>query len=63
MLHIDPGISAVHDPAAQPDQTIDDISLQSPTHQDLAVFGDLPRVTRSELLRDLDLLEHRSRKD
>jgi hypothetical protein len=60
VLHIKPGVSAVQDPVGQPDQTIEEISLQSPMHDDLAVFSDLPRVTRSELLRDLALLERRN---
>jgi len=59
VVHFSPGISAVRDPATEPDQTIEEVSLQSPTHGDLAVFGDLPRVTRSELLRDLARLERR----
>lgn len=63
VLHINPGVSAVADPAREPDQTIEDLFLQSPQHAGLGVFSDLPRVTRSELLRDLALLRPKRAND
>ncbi|MFL6094015.1 MAG: DUF4132 domain-containing protein [Blastococcus sp.] len=56
VLAFTPGLSAVHDAAGEPDQTLEWLNLESPQHGELAVFGDLPRVTRSELVRDLRLL-------
>ena len=59
VLTIEPGLSAVTDPAGEPDQTIESITFQSAVHDDLGVFTDLPAATRSELARDLGLLELR----
>ena len=56
VLAFGPGLSAVHDAAGEPDQLLEWLHLESPRHGDMAVFGDLPRVTRSELVRDLRLL-------
>jgi hypothetical protein len=33
---------------------VESLTLESPTHAGLAVFGDLPRVTPSELTLDLE---------
>ncbi|GAB2466988.1 hypothetical protein [Jatrophihabitans fulvus] len=55
-LCLDPGVSAVSDTAGEPAQRIDRVVLTSRRHDDLAVFGDPPRVTRSELLHDLSSL-------
>ncbi|MCW2783548.1 MAG: hypothetical protein JWP74_65 [Marmoricola sp.] len=57
VLTIDPGLSAVSDPAGEPRQTIASLTFQSAVHNDLGLFTDLPAVTRSELVRDLELLE------
>ena len=59
LLELSPGLSAVHAPATQPDQRIEEISLHTSKHGELAVFADLPPVTRSELLRDLAALDKR----
>lgn len=56
VLAFGPGLSAVHDAAGEPDQVVEWLNLESPRHGELAVVGDLPRVTRSELARDLRLL-------
>lgn len=53
VLAFEPGLSAVQSPTGQPDQTVESLTLQSPRHGDLALFADLPKVTRSELVRDL----------
>src|SRR5919112_1862109 len=49
VLAFSPGLSAVRDAAGEPDQLLEWLNLESPRHGKLAVFGDLPRVTRSEL--------------
>lgn len=53
VLQFSPGLSAVQSAANQPVQTIDSLTFESLERPDLAVFSDLPKVTRSELLRDL----------
>lgn len=52
-LQIDPGVSAVLDPADQPAQTIVSVRFDSYRHDEFGVFGDLHPVTRSELMSDL----------
>ena len=54
-LTIDPGVSAVLDPKAEPEQTITELTFES-SEGDLGVFSDLPLVTRSELIRSLRAL-------
>ncbi|MEV4314910.1 DUF4132 domain-containing protein [Actinocrispum sp. NPDC049592] len=56
VLTIDPGLSAVTDPKAEPGQTITEITFESAAGE-LGVFSDLPLVTRSELIRSLRTLE------
>ena len=56
VMEVSPGLSAVHDPARQPDQRIESITFQSSIHNTLGLFTDLPAATRSELIRDLHLL-------
>jgi hypothetical protein len=55
VLAIDPGVSAVLDPKAEPEQTITALTFES-SAGDLGVFSDLPLVTRSELIRSLRAL-------
>ena len=55
VLTIDPGVSAVLDAKAEPEQTITEITFES-SAGDLGVFSDLPLVTRSELIRSLRAL-------
>lgn len=55
VLIIDPGVSAVADAKAEPDQVITEVTFQS-SAGDLGVFSDLPLVTRSELIRSLRAL-------
>src|SRR5947209_2154465 len=55
VLSIEPGVSAVADAKAEPDQTITEVTFES-SAGDLGVFGDLPVVTRSELIRSLRAL-------
>jgi hypothetical protein len=55
VLTIDPGVSAVLDAKAEPDQTITELTFES-SAGDLGGFSDLPLVTRSELIRSLRLL-------
>ena len=55
MLTIDPGVSAVLDPKAEPEQTITELTFES-SKGDVSVFSDLPLVTRSELIRSLRAL-------
>ena len=55
VLTIDPGVSAVLDPKAEPEQTITELTFES-SKGDLGVFSDLPLVTRSELIRSLRAL-------
>lgn len=57
VLTVEPGVSAVTDPAGEPDQTIEEVTFQSAEHDDLGVFSDLPASARSELARDLGALE------
>lgn len=57
VLRVDPGLSAVQDPKGEPDQRIETITLHSTQHDLLSLFADLPRATRSELLRELSHLE------
>jgi hypothetical protein len=45
-LAIDPGVSAVLDPKAEPEQTITALTLES-SAGDLGVSSDLPQVSRS----------------
>jgi hypothetical protein len=52
---IEPGVSAVLDAKDEPTQTITEISFESSAGE-LGVFGDLPVVTRSELVRSLRAL-------
>lgn len=52
LLTIDPGVSAVSDAKQEPGQTITGVAFES-SHGELGVFSDLPRVTRSELVRSL----------
>ena len=55
VLAIDPGVSAVLDPKAEPEQTIAALTFES-SAGDLGVFSDLPLVTRSEPIRSLRAL-------
>ncbi|MCW2495527.1 DUF4132 domain-containing protein [Jatrophihabitans sp.] len=55
VLTIEPGTSAVLNPSDEPRQTITELSFESATGE-LGVFSDLPRVTRSELIRSLRAL-------
>jgi hypothetical protein len=55
VLSIDPGVSAVADAKAEPDQVITEITFES-ARSALGVFGDLPLVPRSELIRSLRAL-------
>jgi hypothetical protein len=55
VLTIDPGVSAVLDAKAEPDQTITELTFES-AKGDLGVFSDLPLVTRLELIRSLRAL-------
>jgi hypothetical protein len=52
VLTVDPGVSAVLDAKAEPEQTITELTFES-SKGDLGVFSDLPLVTRSELIRSL----------
>jgi hypothetical protein len=56
VLVIDPGISAVRNPRNEPQQTIIKLTFESSMGV-LGVFSDLPRVTRSELIRTLRVLD------
>jgi hypothetical protein len=56
VLTVEPGVSAVSDPASEPEQTITELAFES-SRGDLGVFSDLPRVTRSELIRSLRALD------
>jgi Domain of unknown function (DUF4132) len=55
VLTIDPGVSAVADAKAEPDQVITELTFESSAGE-LGVFSDLPLVTRSELIRSLHAL-------
>jgi hypothetical protein len=55
LLTIDPGVTAVHDPRTEPEQTIAELAFESSRSQ-LGVFSDLAMVTRSELIRSLRAL-------
>jgi uncharacterized protein DUF4132 len=55
VLTIDPGVSAVLDPKAEPRQTITELTFES-SEGELGVFSDLPLVTRSEVNRSLRTL-------
>jgi Domain of unknown function (DUF4132) len=55
VLIIDPGVSAVVDAKAEPDQVITELAFESSAGE-LGVFSDLPLVTRSELIRSLRAL-------
>lgn len=55
LMTIDPGVSAVYDPKTEPEQTITELVFAS-SRGELGVFGDLPLVTRSELIRSLRTL-------
>lgn len=55
VLTIDPGVSAVYDAQTEPEQTITELVFES-SRGELGVFGDLPLVTRSELIRSLRTL-------
>jgi hypothetical protein len=55
LLTIDPGVTAVHDPKTEPEQTIVELAFES-SRSELGVFSDLPMVTRSELIRSLRTL-------
>jgi Domain of unknown function (DUF4132) len=55
VLTIDPGLSAVLDAKAEPEQTITELTFES-SKGDLGVFSDLPLVTGSELIRSLRAL-------
>ncbi|MET0862901.1 MAG: DUF4132 domain-containing protein, partial [Nakamurella sp.] len=57
VLMFEPGLSAVVNAAEEPVQTIESLTLESPRHGEFAVFGDLHKVTRSELIRDLATLK------
>jgi hypothetical protein len=57
VLQFAPGLFAPGDAAGEPDQTVESLTLESPRHGEFAVFSDLPRVTRSELIRDLGTLD------
>jgi hypothetical protein len=52
VLTIDPGVSGLLDPKAEPEQTITELTFES-SQGGLSVFSDLPLVTRSELIRSL----------
>lgn len=52
VLTIAPGMSAVMNSKDEPPQTIAELTFES-SAGDLGVFGDLPLVTRSELIRSL----------
>jgi hypothetical protein len=56
VLTIEPGTSAVVNPKEEPPQTIVELTFES-SSQELGVFGDLPLVTRSELIRSLRALD------
>jgi len=56
VLTIEPGTSAVLHPKEEPAQTIVELTFES-SSQELGVFGDLPLVTRSELIRSLRALD------
>lgn len=60
VLSIEPGVSAVTNPASEPDQTIVEISFQSAKHDDLGLFTDLPASARSELASNLAALDLRN---
>lgn len=55
-LTLDPGVSAVRNPANEPPQTILEITFESSAGE-LGLFTDLPKVTRSELIRSLRSLD------
>ena len=55
LLTIDPGVTAVHDPKTEPEQTIAELAFEA-SRGELGVFSDLPVVTRSELIRSLRTL-------
>lgn len=59
ILTIEPGVSAVANPASEPDQKIAEIRYQSAKHDELGLFTDLPASARSELARNLAALELR----
>lgn len=59
VLTIDPGVSAVFDAKAEPEQTITELIFESSAGE-LGVFSDLPLVTRSELIRSLRALDIRA---
>jgi hypothetical protein len=61
LLTIEPGTSAAVNPKEEPQQTIVELTFES-SSEELGVFGDLPLVTRSELIRSLRPLDHRTPK-